>query len=64
MKTRAYNVAKHLTIEEAVKVCRAARDAVDEFDALQDNPSQPNVNAFKASMATLAKIVRPEEKKP
>lgn len=59
-KRRVYDAAKHLTIQEAVTICRLAREAVDDFDAMRDLPSEGNVNSFTATMDKLRKIVRPD----
>lgn len=58
-RTRAYDVSKHLTIQQAVQVCRIARDAVEDWDAMRDSPTEANVNSFKADMEKLRKIVEP-----
>lgn len=61
MRTRAYDVAKHLTIQEAVIVCRTARDVVEQFDAMRDNPTAPNVAYFTRSMDELRGILLPAD---
>ena len=56
-RRRGYDVVKHLTLAEAVSVCRDARTAVEEFDAMRDLPSEANVNSFTTTMARLRKTL-------